>query len=99
MTEKFLVTVGIPASTIVQYASGPAFAHIQYYFYLVFVFWDLIEIVVMYFYFPETKERTLEELVEVFEAPNPVKKSLERRDARTVLNTLAVDDPTKQVQA
>ena len=46
----------------------------------------------MYFYFPETKERTLEELAEVFEAKNPVKKSLERRDARTVMNTLKVGD-------
>ena len=30
------------SSTIIQYASGPAFLHIGYYFYLVFVFWDLI---------------------------------------------------------
>lgn len=46
----------------------------------------------MYFYFPETKERTLEELAEVFEAPNPVEKSLEKRDATTVLNTLKMGD-------
>ena len=50
------------------------------------------EFAVMYFYFPETKERTLEELAEVFEAPNPVKKSLEKRDATTVLNTLKMGD-------
>lgn len=79
------------SSTIIQYASGPAFENIKYYFYLVFVFWDLIEVVVMYFFFPETKERTLEELAEVFEAPNPVKKSLEKRNAATVLNTLDVN--------
>jgi sugar porter (SP) family MFS transporter len=85
------------SSAIIQYSSGPAFLHIKYYFYLVFVFWDLIEAVFMYFYFPETKERTLEELVEVFEAPNPVKKSLERRDAVTVLNALEVEDPTKEI--
>jgi hypothetical protein len=46
----------------------------------------------MYFYFPETKERTLEELAEVFEAPNPVKKSLAKRDATTVLKTLKMGD-------
>ncbi|KIW33267.1 uncharacterized protein PV07_00134 [Cladophialophora immunda] len=78
------------SSTVIQYSSGPAFANIRYYFYLVFVFWDLVEWSVMYFFFPETKDRTLEELAEVFEAPNPVKKSLEKRSAATVLNTLDV---------
>lgn len=79
------------ASVIIQYCSGPAFDKIKYYFYIVFVFWDLVEVVVMYFYFPETKDRTLEELVEVFEAPNPVKKSLEKRSTQTVLRTMKVD--------
>ncbi|KAH6874147.1 sugar transporter [Thelonectria olida] len=54
------------ASVVIQYSSGPEFEHIKHYFYLVFVFWDLIEAVVIYFYFPETKDRTLEELSEVF---------------------------------
>ncbi|KAL9572243.1 hypothetical protein ACKAV7_003626 [Fusarium commune] len=85
------------ASTIIQYSSGPAFKHIGYYFYLVFVFWDLFEAVFMYFFFPETKDRTLEELAEVFEAPNPVKKSLEKRSAQTVLNTLDVAEEEKKV--
>ena len=40
------------SSTVIQYSSGPAFEHIKYYFYLVFVAWDLIEVAVMYFYFP-----------------------------------------------
>ncbi|RLM00075.1 hypothetical protein CFD26_105778 [Aspergillus turcosus] len=83
------------SSTIIQYASGPAFEKIHYYFYLVFVAWDLIEAVVIWFYFPETKERTLEELAEVFEAPNPVKKSLQKRDISSVLNTLEVQGDTK----
>lgn len=76
------------SSSVLQYSSGPAFEKIGYYFYLVFVFWDLIEVAFMYFFFPETKDRTLEELCEVFEAPNPVKKSLEKRSAQTVLNTI-----------
>lgn len=80
------------SSTIIQYGSGPAFQDIKYYFYLVFVFWDLIEVAVMYYFFVETKERTLEELSEVFEAKNPVKKSLEPRDAKTVLNTMKVEE-------
>ncbi|KAK1757771.1 C6 zinc finger domain-containing protein [Echria macrotheca] len=67
------------ASVVLQYSSGPAFEKIGYYFYIVFVFWDLVEAAFMYFFFPETKDRTLEELEEVFSAPNPVKKSLEKR--------------------
>lgn len=86
------------ASTVLQYASGPAFEKIGYYFYLVFVFWDLIECAIMYFYFPETKDRTLEELEEVFSAPNPVKKSLEKRSAQTVLNTVGVSHDDKLAQ-
>jgi sugar porter (SP) family MFS transporter len=76
------------ASSVIGYSSGPAFEAIGYYYYIVFIFWDLIEAVVIYFYFPETKDRTLEELTEVFEAQNPVKKSLEKRSAQTVLNTV-----------
>jgi MFS family permease len=87
------------SSTVLQYSSGPAFEKIGYYFYLVFVFWDLIEVVIMYFYFPETKDRTLEELEEVFAAPNPVKKSLEKRSAQTVLNTVGVGHDEKLTEA
>lgn len=76
------------ASAILSYSSAPAFAALKYYFYIVFVFWDLIEGAVIYFFWPETKDRTLEELDEVFQAHNPVKKSLEKRSAHTVLNTL-----------
>ncbi|KAF3386839.1 Lactose permease [Penicillium rolfsii] len=78
------------SSAVIAYSSGPAFQKLGYYFYAVFIAWDLIETVVIYFWFPETKERTLEELEEVFSAPNPVKKSLERRDISTVLRTLEV---------
>jgi hypothetical protein len=46
--------------------------------------------VVIYFFFVETMGRTLEELDEVFSAPNPVKKSLEKRSLQTVANTVGV---------
>lgn len=78
------------SSAIISYSSGPAFEKLKYYFYAVFVVWDLIEAVVVYFWFPETKDRTLEELEEVFAAPNPVKKSLEKRNITTVLQTLEI---------
>ncbi|KAK7432988.1 hypothetical protein QQZ08_000459 [Neonectria magnoliae] len=75
-------------SLVLAYSSGPAFEKIGYYFYLVFVFWDLFEAVFIYFFFPETKDRTLEELHEVFEDPDPVKKSLQPRTAETVMATM-----------
>jgi len=77
-------------SIVLAYSSGPAFEKIGYYFYLVFVFWDIIEAIFIWKFFPETKDRTLEELAEVFEAPNPVKKSLEPRNAETVMATMQV---------
>lgn len=36
----------------------------------------------------ETKDRTLEELDEVFSDPHPVKKSLEKRSVNSVAHTL-----------
>lgn len=43
--------------------------------YLVYIVWIVIEIIVMYFFFPETGGKTLEELSVIFEAPNPRKES------------------------
>ncbi|KIN03288.1 hypothetical protein OIDMADRAFT_53085 [Oidiodendron maius Zn] len=80
------------SSAVIQYSAGPGMDNIHYYFYLVFVFWDLFELVIIYFFWPETKNRTLEELEEVFSAPNPVKRSLIHRDANTVLSTLQFED-------
>ncbi|WYZ46620.1 hypothetical protein EsH8_IX_000845 [Colletotrichum jinshuiense] len=79
-------------SLVLAYSSGPAFEKIGYYFYLVFVFWDILEAIFIYFFFPETNHRTLEELEEVFAAPHPVKKSLEPRSASTVLDTMKISD-------
>jgi hypothetical protein len=55
---------------------------IGYWFYVFFVFWDLFEFVFIYFFYVETKARTLEELDAIFDAPNPRKAS-----------TKAVGDP------
>lgn len=79
------------ASAINQYASGPAFQHIKYYFYIVFIGWDVFELVFIYLFWPETKDRTPEELEEVFQASNPVKQSLESRSSQTVLNIVHAD--------
>lgn len=39
------------------------------------MFWDLFEFVFIYFFYVETKGRSLEELDVIFEAPNPRKAS------------------------
>lgn len=80
------------ASTIIQYSSGPASECVGYYFSLSFVLWDFIEWWYMFLFFPETKERTLEGMDEIFNAPSPVAKCLEKRSTETVLETLGVGD-------
>lgn len=47
--------------------------------YLVFIGWICVELVLIYFFFVETKGRTLEELSEIFEAKNPRKESTRKR--------------------
>jgi hypothetical protein len=49
--------------------------------YVFFVFWDAFEFVFIYFFFVETKGRTLEELEDIFDAKNPRKSSTQRRHA------------------
>ncbi|OQO04328.1 hypothetical protein B0A48_10939 [Cryoendolithus antarcticus] len=44
--------------------------------YIVFIIWNAIMATIFYFFMPETKNRTLEELDAIFESPNPVKTSL-----------------------
>ncbi|KAH8726235.1 general substrate transporter [Phaeosphaeriaceae sp. PMI808] len=46
--------------------------------YLVFIAWICVELIVIYFFFVETAGKTLEELKEIFDAPNPRNASLKR---------------------
>lgn len=46
--------------------------------YIVFIAWDLVQATISYFFSVETKGRSLEEMTEIFEAPNPVKASLRK---------------------
>ena len=46
--------------------------------YLVYIGWQIVEMVVIFFFFVETAGKTLEELSEVFNAKNPVQESLKR---------------------
>ncbi|KAL2839500.1 general substrate transporter [Aspergillus pseudoustus] len=66
------------AGLLNQFAWPVSLDNIGWKTYIVFVVWDAIQFVLMYFFFPETKDRTLEELDQIFEAPNPVKASIEK---------------------
>ncbi|KAJ3056418.1 hypothetical protein HK097_007031 [Rhizophlyctis rosea] len=48
-------------------------------FYFIFIIWDLIEALLMWAFMVETKGLTLEELEDIFQAPNPKQASLERQ--------------------
>jgi hypothetical protein len=52
--------------------------------YLVYIGWICVEIVIIYFFFVETAGKTLEEMGEIFNSPNP-------RKASTRKTTIAVD--------
>jgi hypothetical protein len=69
------------ASFVNTFAAPVALNNIGYWFYVFFVFFDLFEFAFIYFFFVETKGRTLEELDEIFEAKNP-------RKASTALHTV-----------
>ncbi|TGO47609.1 hypothetical protein BCON_0270g00060 [Botryotinia convoluta] len=68
-----------------QFAYPVALEKIKWKTYLVFVLWCPIQALVIYFFIPETKNRTLEELDDIFRAKNPRKASLEKKK-------LALDD-------
>ncbi|EIW68359.1 hypothetical protein TREMEDRAFT_63529 [Tremella mesenterica DSM 1558] len=55
-----------------------ALKRIGWWTYLPFICWDVLETVAWYIFAVETKGRTLEELDEIFNAPHPVRASLQR---------------------
>ncbi|KAI5208419.1 general substrate transporter [Aureobasidium subglaciale] len=62
-----------------QFAWPVSLKNIGWKTYIIFIIWCTVQAVIIYFFFPETRNRTLEELDDIFEAPNPVKKSLEKK--------------------
>lgn len=59
-----------------QFAWPISLRNIGWKTYIIFVVWCAVQSAVFYFFLPETKGRTLEELDMIFEAKNPVKESL-----------------------
>ncbi|KAF2139192.1 uncharacterized protein K452DRAFT_311120 [Aplosporella prunicola CBS 121167] len=62
-----------------NYAWPVSLKKIHWKTYIIFAVWDVFQTIVIYFLIPETKNRTLEELDDIFHAPNPVKASLEKK--------------------
>ena len=57
-----------------------AFTGAGWSYYFLFIFWDVFEVIFIYFLFVETRHRTLEELGEIFRAKRPIKASLAKKD-------------------
>jgi MFS family permease len=62
-----------------NFAWPVAMKKIGWYTYLIFVGWDLIQAGLAYLFMVETNHRTLEELGEIYAAPNPRKASTEKK--------------------
>ena len=66
------------ATMVNTYGVAVGIGKIGWKLYLVFIVWICIEMVIIFLFFVETAGKTLEELSEIFNAKNPVKKSLEK---------------------
>lgn len=60
------------------YAIPVVWDKISWKFLFVFIAWDAFEVLYIYFFFVETKGRTLEEINEIFTAPYPKQKSMQK---------------------
>lgn len=72
------------ASFYNTFVTGIAFTGAGWKYYFLFIFWDLFEFAFIYFLFVETKNRTLEELTEIFAAKSPVKFSLQKTEVEII---------------
>ncbi|CAN3481320.1 high-affinity glucose transporter Hxt2p [Diutina catenulata] len=63
------------AAFINMFAAPIAMKNIRYWFYVFFVIWDLFEFAFVYFFFVETRGKTLEEMDAIFASKNPRKAS------------------------
>ncbi|KOS17581.1 Lactose permease [Escovopsis weberi] len=66
------------AGLLNQFAWPVALDKIGWHVYIIFAAWDAVMTVFVYFFLPETRGRTLEELDEIFGQRNPVKASIKR---------------------
>lgn len=67
------------AGLLNQFAWPVAMDKIGWRVYVIFTIWCGIQTTVIYFFIPETRNRTLEELDEIFNSSNPVKASIAKK--------------------
>jgi len=67
------------AGMLNQFAWPVSMQKIGWKTYIIFTLWCAVQSVVIYFFIPETKNRTLEELDEIFNSKNPVKTSIQKK--------------------
>ncbi|TVY33369.1 Lactose permease [Lachnellula subtilissima] len=67
------------AGMLNQFAWPVSLQKIGWHTYIIFTIWCGIQATVVYFFIPETKNRTLEELDEIFKSKSPVKKSIQKK--------------------
>ncbi|KAJ7600522.1 hypothetical protein C8J56DRAFT_1156876, partial [Mycena floridula] len=86
----FLNIVSQVATCINTFGLPVALGKIGWHVYLIFLLWDVFEVVIIYLFVVETKQFTLEEISEIFEAPNPrayseklQKLKIENQNSRT----------------
>jgi sugar porter (SP) family MFS transporter len=71
------------AMLINQFAYPIALEKIEWKLYIVFIIWCPIQAFVVWMFIPETKNRTLEEIDDIFNSPNPRKASLVKKKVAT----------------
>ena len=81
------------AGLLNQFAWPVALEAIGWRVYIIFTIWCAIQGTVIYFFIPETKARTLEELDIIFESPSPRNASLEKKQLAldASMNVVKVD--------
>jgi predicted MFS family arabinose efflux permease len=75
-----------------QFGIGNAISAIGWHTYILLAGWNIVQGVFITFFAVETSNRTLEELAEIFDAPNPRKKSTEAQ------RVLVADDGNRVVE-
>lgn len=67
------------AGLLNQFAWPVSMQKIGWKTYIIFTIWCAIQATTVWFFIPETRNRTLEELDEIFNSPNPVKTSIAKK--------------------
>lgn len=75
----FLAFMNNAVKVMNTYVPPIAIANSGWKYYFLYVFWDAFGVIVIYFFFVETRDWSLEEIEDLFQAKNPVKASLEKK--------------------